>query len=231
MLTIISLSKCPTREWKLTSFDMGRPLGKGKFGRVYMVRTKSEPKYIVALKCLYKAEIVHAKVEKQIRREIEIQQNLRHPNVLRLYGFFHDATRIFLMLEFAGKGELYKQLSKLGRFSDKRSSRYIDQMADALSYLHSKHVIHRDIKPENLLLGINGELKIGDFGWSVHAPGNRRMTMCGTLDYLPPEMVEHREHNERVDHWALGVLTYEFLVGSPPFEDRSSVDSTSCLAD
>lgn len=131
------------------------------------------------------------------------------------------------MLEFAGKGELYRQLSKYGCFSEKRSSRYIDQMADALSYLHGKHVIHRDIKPENLLLGINGELKIADFGWSVHAPGNRRMTLCGTLDYLPPEMVESKEHNEKVDHWALGVLTYEFLIGNPPFEDRSSTASTS----
>lgn len=214
----------PTREWNLASFDIGRPLGKGKFGRVYMVRTKSEPKYILALKCLYKSEIVQSKVEKQTRREIEIQQNLRHPNVLRLYGYFHDEKRIFLMLEFAGKGELYKQLSKHGCFSEKRSSRYIDQMADALSYLHSKHVIHRDIKPENLLLGINGELKIGDFGWSVHAPGNRRLTLCGTLDYLPPEMVEGREHSERVDYWALGVLTYEFLIGNPPFEDRNSVN-------
>ena len=204
---------------------MGRPLGKGKFGRVYMVRTKREPKYILALKTLYKSEIVQAKVEKQIRREIEIQQNLRHPNVLRLYGYFHDDKRIFLMLEFAGKGELYKQLSKHGCFSEKRSARYIDQMADALIYLHNKHVIHRDIKPENLLLGINGELKIGDFGWSVHAPGNRRMTLCGTLDYLPPEMVEGKEHNEKVDYWALGVLTYEFLIGNPPFEDRSSVNS------
>ena len=220
----------PTREWSLVSFDIGRPLGKGKFGRVYMVRTKCEPKYILALKCLYKSEIVQSKVEKQTRREIEIQQNLRHPNVLRLYGYFHDDKRIFLMLEFAGKGELYKQLSKHGCFSEKRSSRYIDQMADALSYLHSKHVIHRDIKPENLLLGINGELKIGDFGWSVHAPGNRRMTLCGTLDYLPPEMVEGREHNERVDYWALGVLTYEFLIGNPPFEDRNSVNGTCSFA-
>ncbi|KAL0960909.1 hypothetical protein HGRIS_005918 [Hohenbuehelia grisea] len=218
--------KSPTREWSLHSFEIGRPLGKGKFGRVYMVRTKTEPRYIVALKTLYKSEIVQSRVEKQIRREIEIQQNLRHPNVLRLYGYFHDEKRIFLMLEFAGKGELYKQLSKYGCFSERRSARYIDQMADALIYLHRKHVIHRDIKPENLLLGINGELKIGDFGWSVHAPGNRRRTLCGTLDYLPPEMVESKEHNERVDHWALGVLTYEFMIGSPPFEDRSSVNNT-----
>ncbi|KAI9451119.1 kinase-like protein [Lactarius psammicola] len=216
----------PTREWHLTDFDIGRPLGKGKFGRVYMVRTKVEPNYILALKCLYKSEIVQARVEKQIRREIEIQQNLRHPNVLRLYGYFHDEKRIFLMLEFAGKGELYKQLTKYGSFSERRSAVYIDQMADALSYLHSKHVIHRDIKPENLLLGINGELKIGDFGWSVHAPSNRRTTLCGTLDYLPPEMVEGREHNEKVDYWALGVLTYEFIVGSPPFEEMSGYNAT-----
>ena len=91
------------------------------------------------------------------------------------------------MLEFAGKGELYKQLSKQGKFSERRSSVYVDQMADALQYLHSKNVIHRDIKPENLLLGLNGELKIADFGWSVHAPGDRRSTLCGTPDYLPPE--------------------------------------------
>ena len=195
-----------------------------------MVRTKVEPNYILALKCLYKSEIVQARVEKQIRREIEIQQNLRHPNVLRLYGYFHDEKRIFLMLEFAGKGELYKQLTKFGSFSERRSAVYVDQMADALSYLHSKHVIHRDIKPENLLLGINGELKIGDFGWSVHAPSNRRTTLCGTLDYLPPEMVEGREHNEKVDYWALGVLTYEFIVGSPPFEEMSGYNGPSLFS-
>ncbi|KAF8151995.1 other/AUR protein kinase [Mycena galopus ATCC 62051] len=216
----------PTQEWTLHSFDMGRPLGKGKFGRVYMVRTKTAPNYILALKTLYKSELVKNGVEKQTRREIEIQQNLRHPNIVRLFGFFHDDKRIFLMIEFAAKGELYKQLSKHGCFTEKRSARYIDQMADALIYLHGKHVIHRDIKPENLLVGMNGELKIADFGWSVHAPGLRRMTLCGTLDYLPPEMVEGKEHNEKVDHWALGVLTYEFMIGAPPFEDRGSVKNT-----
>lgn len=84
----------------------------------------------------------------------------------------------------------------------------------------------RDIKPENLLLGLKGELKIADFGWSVHAPTNRRTTLCGTLDYLPPEMVEGREYGEGVDRWSLGVLMYEFLVGSPPFEDQSGYRAT-----
>jgi aurora kinase len=85
-------------------------------------------------------------------------------------------------------------------------------------YCHKKHVIHRDIKPENLLIGIKGELKIADFGWSVHAPNSRRQTLCGTLDYLPPEMVEGRDHDHAVDVWSLGVLAYEFLCGVPPFE-------------
>ncbi|GAA5907225.1 hypothetical protein JCM6882_008395 [Rhodosporidiobolus microsporus] len=215
-----------TAPFSLSSFEIGRPLGKGKFGRVYMARTKSESKYIVALKCLFKEEIVKNKVEKQVRREIEIQSNLAHPNILRLHGYFHDEKRIFLILEFAGKGELYKQLHRAGRFSEKRSSRYIAQMTDALSYLHSKHVMHRDIKPENILIGVNGELKLADFGWSVHAPGNRRSTLCGTLDYLPPEMVENREHTAAVDLWALGVLTYEFLCGAPPFEDLTGHQAT-----
>lgn len=78
-------------------------------------------------------------------------------------------------------------------------------------------MIHRDIKPENLLVDDKNEVKIADFGWSVHAPTSRRMTLCGTLDYLPPEMVEGREHDKAVDLWCLGILCYEFLVGEPPF--------------
>ena len=135
-----------------------------------------------------------------------------------MYGYFWDEKRIYLILEYAPGGELYKRLTAKGRFSEQETARYVLEMARALGYCHQKHVIHRDIKPENLLLGLNGELKIADFGWSVHAPSLRRETFCGTLDYLPPEMVEVRGYDEKVDLWSLGVLCYEFLVGEPPFD-------------
>lgn len=206
----------------LGMFEVGRPLGKGKFGRVYLAKEKSTG-FVCALKVLHKSELQQGKVEKQVRREIEIQSNLRHPNILQLYGHFHDNKRVFLILEFAGKGELYKHLRRETRFPEWKASQYIAQMAAALRYLHKKHVMHRDIKPENILVGIHGEIKISDFGWSVHAPNNRRNTMCGTLDYLPPEMIkpgsQDNFYSEKVDLWSLGVLTYEFLVGEAPFED------------
>ena len=210
------------KQFHLGMFEIGRPLGKGKFGRVYLARERSSG-FVCALKVQIKNELQQGKVEKQLRREIEIQSNLRHPNILQLYGHFHDSKRVFLILEFAGKGELYKHLRREDRFPEWKAAQYIAQMAAALKYLHKKHVMHRDIKPENILVGIHGEIKISDFGWSVHAPNNRRNTMCGTLDYLPPEMIkpgsQDNYYSEKVDLWSLGVLTYEFLVGEAPFED------------
>jgi aurora kinase len=209
-------------------FEIGKPLGKGKFGRVYLARERTHG-FICALKVLHKSELREGggRAEKQVQREIEIQSNLRHPNVLKLHGHFHDSKRIFLILEFAGQGELYKHLRKAGRFPEPKAARYISQTASALQYLHRKHVIHRDIKPENILLGIHGEIKMSDFGWSVHAPGNRRKTFCGTLDYLPPEMVVQNDsgnsYDEKVDLWALGVLAYEFVTGEAPFEDTPAM--------
>jgi aurora kinase, other len=208
------------QRWKLDDFEIGKPLGQGKFGRVYLAREK-KTKCIVALKVLQKSQLLRAHFEHQLRREIEIQSHLRHQNVLRMYGFFYDATKIYLILEFSVGGELYKKLQDKGRFDERSSAKMIVQMADALQYCHSKKVIHRDIKPENLLLGKKGEIKIADFGWSVHAPSSRRKTMCGTLDYLPPEIVQRQEHDEQVDVWSLGILLYEFLVGDPPFEAPS----------
>lgn len=220
-ITRVSEPSIP-KQFHLGMFEIGRPLGKGKFGRVYLARERTSG-FVCALKVMHKNELQQGRVEKQVRREIEIQSNLRHPNIVKLYGHFHDSKRIFLIIEFAGKGELYKHLRKENRFPEWKAAQYIAQMVSALRYLHRKHVIHRDIKPENILVGIHGEIKISDFGWSVHAPNGRRQTMCGTLDYLPPEMIKPGSsdnfYNEKVDLWSLGVLTYEFLVGEAPFED------------
>lgn len=205
------------QRWTLKDFEIGKPLGKGKFGSVYLAREKRS-KYIVAIKVIQKRQMVRANVEVQLRREIEIQSNLRHRNILRMFGYFFDEKRIYLILEYAPGGELYKQLTRKGHFSERTAAKYITELAGALDYCHTKNIIHRDIKPENLLIGVNGEIKIADFGWSIHAPSSRRLTLCGTLDYLPPEMVDRREHDEQVDVWCLGILLYEFLVGKPPFE-------------
>lgn len=196
------------KSWSLVNFDIGRPLGRGKFGNVYLAREK-ETKFVIALKVLFKKQIATQGIEHQVRREIEIQSHLRHPNILRMYGFFHDEARIYLILEYAAGGTLFNVLKKEGKFDEKKSAKYIKSLISALDYLHGRNVIHRDIKPENLLLGQEDQLKIADFGWSVHEPNSIRTTLCGTIDYLSPEMVQGKAHTKAVDLWSLGVLTYE----------------------
>jgi len=210
------ITKNPTKWWKLQDFDIGRKLGKGQFGDVYLARER-QSQHIVAIKVLQKTKLEAAKVERQLKEEIEIQAHLRHKNVLRLYTYFWDSKRIYLVLEYAAKGQLYSLLEKQTRFSERRTARYICDLSKTLLYCHSKNIIHRDIKPENLLLGFDGELKIADFGWSVHTRGKRRTTFCGTLDYLPPEMIERKDYDKAVDIWSLGVLAYELLAGHAPF--------------
>lgn len=206
------------KSWALSNFDIGRPLGRGKFGNVYLAREK-ETKYVIALKVLFKKQVHAQGIEHQVRREIEIQSHLRHPNILRMYGYFHDETRIYLILEYAPGGTLFNklQIQPQNKFPEQQCAIYVNMLVSALIYLHERNVIHRDIKPENLLLGHDGELKIADFGWSVHEPTSTRTTLCGTLDYLSPEMVQGHPHSKTVDLWSLGVLAYELLVGRAPF--------------
>ncbi|KAI8526942.1 hypothetical protein RHMOL_Rhmol12G0037900 [Rhododendron molle] len=230
-----SSSEKAQKQWSLQDFEIGKPLGKGKFGRVYLAR-ELKSKFIVALKVIFKEQIEKYKLHHQLKREMEIQTNLRHPNVLRLYGWFHDDDRIYLILEYAHGGELYRQLRKTGHLGERQAATvdsipeiweyflYIASLTQALAYCHEKDVIHRDIKPENLLLDHEGRLKIADFGWSVQSR-SKRHTMCGTLDYLAPEMVENKAHDYAVDNWTLGVLCYEFLFGVPPFEAESQTDT------
>ncbi|XP_069687075.1 aurora kinase C [Periplaneta americana] len=218
-------------KWSLKDFEIGCPLGRGKFGRVYLAREK-HTRLIVAIKVVFKSELVKSRVEHQVMREIEIQTHLKHPHILCLRTYFFDETRIFLVLDYAEGGELYKHLKNAPKqcFSERKAAKYVYQVADALHYCHLNKVIHRDIKPENILLTATGDIILSDFGWSVHAPSARRKTMCGTLDYLSPEMVEGKTYDEYVDHWCLGVLCYELLVGRPPFEANNANQTYSRIS-
>jgi len=205
------------QSWKLDDFQMGKALGKGRFGNVYLAKEKKSG-YIVAMKVLFKNQIRDANLQHQVRREVEIQSHIKHKNICRLYGYFHDAKRVFIILEYCKNGNLYDKLKEGIRMTSKVAARFVREIAEGLVYIHRLNVIHRDLKPENVLLGKNDEVKLADFGWCVHTPQSKRQTFCGTLDYLSPEMLAGKAHDKGIDHWSLGCIAYELLVGKPPFE-------------
>ena len=129
----------------LSAFDIGRPLGRGKYDRVYLARHRTS-QFICAIKMLSLQQLYRHGVETQLRREVEIQCHLRHRNILRLYAYFFDSANMYLVLEYAQRGELYEQLKRCGPLPESTVAGYIQQLATALTYTHSKHVIHRDIK-------------------------------------------------------------------------------------
>ncbi|KAL0098306.1 serine/threonine-protein kinase aurora-1-like protein [Phycomyces blakesleeanus] len=213
-----------SRTWKVSDFEVGNTIGTGKLGKVYVAREKKS-QHVVALKSMLKKDMLEANVVQFLKREIEIHSHLNHPNILPMYGYFHDQEHVYIVLEHCTQGDLYLHLQNDGPFEEDTVAKYIGQLARALKYLHGFHIMHRDIKPENVLIDHNGQLKLADFGWAVQDKG-RRATFCGTLDYLSPEMIETQIHNEKVDIWSLGVLCYELLVGTPPFEVIDSVTYT-----
>ncbi|CAG0922113.1 unnamed protein product [Notodromas monacha] len=213
------------QKWSLADFEIGSKLGKGKFGTVLVAREKKS-KFIVALKVLVKKELEIHDASHQLMREIEIQAHIRHKNVVRLYGYFWDDVRVYLILEYCPK-DLFTVIQEQPekRFTEDKAASYIHQLADALIYCHGKNVIHRDIKPENIFLSVRQQLKLGDFGWAVHSPLSKRMTLCGTPDYLPPEMLRQQPHDEKVDIWSVGVLCFELLAGFAPFTRKAQEDT------
>ena len=200
------------------------PLGRGKFGHVYLAREKKS-KFVCAIKILYKRQLLKYDIVQQVQREVEIASHLNHPNILKMFGFFYDEHRVYLIMEYASGGELFEDLRRKGRFSEEQAADHISQVIEAFIYIHSKDIIHRDLKPENLL-NCDGVIKLADFGWSVHAPSNLRKTFCGTTDYLPPEMIRilngKRGYDKRVDIWDIGVLSFELVAGYAPFENEAS---------
>ncbi|XP_008479253.2 aurora kinase C-like [Diaphorina citri] len=255
--------------WQMSDFEVGCPLGTGKFGHVYLAKEKTT-QIMIALKVLYKVEIINERMTHQVMPLFVRNSALRNLVARRIYPFIlvivvvvfviYVQVEQFIQLyehikndkyligrtlvnynsaknrpgASASRGtqtsirneinliEMFTHMRKQPhqRYTEKDAAKYIYQVADAIHYCHQKKVIHRDIKPENLLLTMHEDVKISDFGWSVHAPSLHRKTMCGTLDYLPPEMVTSQHYGKEVDNWCIGILAYEFLVGKPPFESK-----------
>jgi serine/threonine protein kinase len=132
------------------------------------------------------------------------------------HRYFHEPKTAYLILEYLPNGELFKSLGRGGKIVDELICRkYILDIASAVQFMHARHVYHRDIKPENILISEDNRLKLADFGWAVHSPPplTTRFTMCGTPEYVSPEMVSGKGHDNGVDLWALGILIYELLIG------------------
>ena len=205
---------------KIGDFSLGRPVGAGKFGTIYLARVRAKPQLYVAIKVMFKRCLSKNHVT-QLLREIQHLDQLRSDHVISLYDFFHDAQRIYLVMEYANGGDLYHTLSGCKRLSEAEAANIFQQSVRAIQTCHENDIIHRDIKPENFVWGADGRLKLIDLGWSAPCGvGSRRETLCGTLDYLPPEMVIGKPYGQMADIWCLGVLLFELLTGSPPFEDE-----------
>lgn len=162
----------------------------------------------------------------QFQKEMDILSKCDHPNIIKMFGAFEDIENVYIVLELAPGGNLYHLMRRKGKFSEEEVKRFMMDIIQATIYLHSQKpaIIHRDIKPENILICGN-TLKIADFGWSgVH--NKLRNTYCGTPDYLSPEMILGTGHNEKLDVWSLGILTYELLHGKTPF--RPNLTESSC---
>jgi len=203
----------------LDSFDIMETLGTGTFGRVRLVRQVDSGRYH-ALKILKKAEVVRLKQVEHIKNEKIILNAISHPFIVTLYGFFQDERNLYMVLEFIIGGELFSHLRKAGKFGNEQTRFYTGQIVMAIQYLHADGIVYRDLKPENLLIDDTGYIKITDFGFAKHVE-DRTWTLCGTPEYLAPEIIQSKGHGKAVDWWAMGILVYEMLAGYPPFYDEN----------
>jgi serine/threonine protein kinase len=206
---------------KLTieDFRLIRVLGRGSFGKVYLVQKKDNKKYY-ALKTLKKEEILSRNQIDNALTEKNVLQSAFHPFVVRLRFSFQNESTLYLVMDYLSGGELFTHLKKKGRFDEESSRFYAAEVVLALEYLHDKlDIIYRDLKPENILLDNTGHLKITDFGLSKAT--KKTFSFCGTPEYLAPEILLGSGHNKSVDWWSLGCLIYEMLAGYPPFSSKN----------
>lgn len=212
-----------TKKLDLADFEFGATVGSGTFGRVrvafYNGSKESNP-VPVALKIMRKSEIIRLKQVDHIKSEKNILMTVEHKFVVNLLATFQDDRRLCMVMEYVCGGELFRFLQQEGRLSNENARFFSAEITVVFEYLHSQMVVYRDLKPENVLIDADGHTKVADFGFAKLVEG-RTWTLCGTPDYLAPEIIQSRGHAHGVDWWALGILIFEMLSGYPPFFDDS----------
>ncbi|TKR86495.1 hypothetical protein L596_011079 [Steinernema carpocapsae] len=212
-----------------TVYKVGRFLGKGGFARCYELIKREGPMLTdhVAGKVISKNNLTKKNSREKISQEIDIHKKLNHPHVVKMMTHFEDPNNLFIILELCESSSLM-ELQKRRKFVSEEEARYfLGQIVDGCAYLHQLSIIHRDLKLGNLFLNHRMQVKIGDFGLAtiVRFVGERRKTLCGTPNYIAPEMLKKEGHSYEVDIWALGCILYTLLIGKPPFETQSLQDT------
>lgn len=199
----------------LNDFETIKVLGTGAFGIVFLVKHNHSNKYY-AMKILEKEKIVKLKQIEHSYYEKKILCGLNFPFVVYMKYFFKDNVYLYYVLPFIAGGEMFSHLRKVGKFEEISAKFYGAQVILALEYLHSCNLVYRDLKPENILIDRTGYIKITDFGFCKVIRG-RTWTLCGTPEYLAPEIILSKGYGMSVDWWSTGVLLFEMSAGHPPF--------------
>ena len=203
---------------KVTDFQKLKLLGKGSFGEVYLVKFKKNNK-IYAMKILDKNDIIEKHQEEHTKIERDLLTRINCPFIVNIKFAFQDKDNLYIITEFMQGGELFFHLHKEKRFKDEKAKFYIIEIILAIEYLHKNKMLYRDLKPENVLIDTNGHIKLTDFGLSkiIQKPKEKAYTICGTPQYLAPEVLSDKGYDCTVDWWSLGCVLYELLIGRSPF--------------
>ncbi|KAI8386865.1 kinase-like domain-containing protein [Blakeslea trispora] len=210
------------RKLRLDDFVLKRTVGTGSFGRVHLAQSKVNGKHY-AIKALDKYDIVRLKQVEHINNEPTILREISHPFLVNLWDAFQDDTHLFMVMDYVPGGELFSMLRKEKKFSEHTAKFYAAEVLLALAYLHENGIVYRDLKPENILIDARGHVKVTDFGFAKRVD-EMTWTVCGTPDYLAPEIILSKGYTKAVDWWGLGVLIFEMVVGRAPFIDKNPVN-------